>query len=105
MHVLWFSHYKIATLSSIFQLTFLSLEQYNIKDFPQKYLTSFSIKVIHPDDFIVELIHQDKEAALRAFDNQVANLKYPPMTEKEVLNSLMKCGLKKSVNLLSDFVY
>jgi predicted nucleic acid-binding protein len=76
------------------------LVTFNIKDFPQRYLSSFSVRIIHPDDFILELIHLDKEAALKAFDNQVSNLKHPPMTKDEVLNSLRKCGLKKSVNLL-----
>jgi predicted nucleic acid-binding protein len=73
---------------------------FNVKDFPEKYLASFTIKSIHPDDFIVKLIHQDKEAAWKAFNNQVANLKHPPMTKEEVLNSLKKCGLRESVNLL-----
>ena len=78
---------------------------FNVKDFPEKYLASFTVKSIHPDDFIVELIHQDKEAALKAFNNQVANLKHPSMTKEEVLNSLKKCGLKKSVNLLLTLVH
>lgn len=73
------------------------LVTFNIKDFPQKYLASFSVQVIHPDDFILKLIHKNKETALKAFNNQVANLKHPPMTKDEVLNSLRKCGLKKAV--------
>lgn len=72
---------------------------FNIKHFPQKHLTPFSIQGIHPDDFIVQLIHQNKETVLEAFNNQVANLKSPPMTKEEVLNSLKKCGLKKSVSM------
>jgi hypothetical protein len=78
---------------------------YNVKDFPQKYLASFSLNAINPNDFTVKLIHQDKEAVLSAFNNQVANLKYPPLTKNEVLNSLAKCELKKSVTLLLTLIH
>jgi predicted nucleic acid-binding protein len=75
----------------------------NIKHFPQKYLASFSIQVVHPDNFVTQLFHQNKDIVLQAFVKQVANLKHPPMTKEDVLNSLNKCGLKKIAGLLRAF--
>jgi hypothetical protein len=53
----------------------------------------------------LSFIQEDKEAVLSAFNNQVANLKYPPLTKNEVLNSLAKCELKKSVTLLLTLIH
>lgn len=74
---------------------------FNLKHFPQQYINSFSIHVIHPDDFVVQLIHQKRETVLLALNNLVDNLKHPPMTREQVLNSFKKCGLTKCAELLA----
>jgi hypothetical protein len=74
------------------------------KDFPREYVKEFAIRVVHTDDFIANLIHTDTTAALRAFDNQLAGLKNPPLSEEEVLDSLKKCGLKISTVLLGSLI-
>jgi len=61
---------------------------FNLKDFPSNKLTQHHVKAVHPDLFIVNLIQSDEERAKRAFLNQVANLKNPPLTQTQVLNVL-----------------
>lgn len=76
---------------------------FNLKDFPQKKLSPHHVKAVHPDSFIENLIQSDEEKAKRAFLNQVANLKNPPMTETEVLN-VLKERLPSAVNSLEKLI-
>lgn len=76
---------------------------FNLKDFPAKQLTPHHIKAVHPDSFIINLIQSDQEKVQRAFLNQVANLKNPPMTEKEVLDVLMD-SLPSTVHSLKKLI-
>jgi len=73
---------------------------FNIKDFPSSYLKSFGIEVQHPDLFIANLIKSDIQKCLLALNNQVQSLKNPPKSKEDVLNALLKCGLKTSVRNL-----
>lgn len=76
---------------------------FNLKDFPSKKLTPHHIKAIHPDSFIISLIQSDEEKVRRAFLNQVANLKNPPMTDDEVLN-VLKERLPSTVRSLKKLI-
>lgn len=66
---------------------------WNLKHFPEKYLSEFEIEAQHPDHFITNLIDLNPEKSLEAFKQQVSFLKNPPMTESQVLESLEKAGL------------
>lgn len=74
----------------------------NLKDFPTTYLSKFGIEVLDADLFISSVIQSHPEEALNAFRQQVSNLKNPPRTQQEVLLTLEKCSLKKSVALLRN---
>ena len=74
---------------------------FNLKDFPVEYLKTFEIEVLHPDDFIADLIRTNKESSIIALNNIIHRLKNPPKSKYDVLNSLRNCGLKNSVSLLS----
>tara|TARA_R100001143_G_C3360981_1_gene135624 strand:- start:4318 stop:4875 length:558 start_codon:yes stop_codon:yes gene_type:complete len=76
---------------------------FNLKDFPAGKLSPYHIKAVHPDSFIVNLIQSDEEKVLKAFLNQVTNLKNPPMTKTEVLN-VIKDRLPSTVNLLEKLI-
>lgn len=65
----------------------------NLKDFPVPYLRTFDIEVQHPDEFIGNLIDLNPAKALEAFRQQVARLKNPPITAKQVLGNLRKSSL------------
>ena len=76
----------------------------NLKDFPIKYLQQFNIQAQHPDKFITELINTYPKESLTAFHQQVNNLKNPPLSAEDVLNSLNKCGLEQAVLKLRDLL-
>jgi predicted nucleic acid-binding protein len=73
---------------------------FNLKDFPATYLRKYDIEVQHPDKFITNLISLDKAKSLEAINIQVENLKNPPRSKEEVMQTLQKCGLQKSISLL-----
>jgi predicted nucleic acid-binding protein len=73
----------------------------NTKDFPRKYITAYGLQVNHPDDFVKDLIEADFATALLAFETLVSRLKKPPLSRKDVLAMLEKCGLPNSVKLLT----
>lgn len=75
---------------------------FNLGDFPIKSLKEFDIEPVHPDDFIIHLIDLDEQTAFRAFKKMVARLKHPPLSETDVLKTLEKCGLKKTVKRISQ---
>lgn len=72
----------------------------NLKHFPKKQLGSHDIDVQSPDEFVSNLISLNKKECIKALENQVKSLKNPPKTKNEVLDTLSKCGLAKSVELL-----
>jgi predicted nucleic acid-binding protein len=72
----------------------------NTKDFPNQYLQQFDVEAQHPDLFITNLIELNPENALKAFNNQVANLRNPPLTAPTVLDKLKNAGLKNSSGML-----
>lgn len=73
---------------------------FNLKDFPEENVQKYNIEVLHPDQFITDLIHLDEENAFTAFRNQVERLKNPPKNAKDVLEALEKNKLYKSAGLL-----
>lgn len=77
---------------------------FNIKDFPATIVKKFGIEVIHPDEFVENLILNNKSKAIKAFAVQVRKLKKPFKTEQEVLITLSKCGLPKSAAALKQIL-
>lgn len=77
---------------------------YNLKDFPQEYLVeNFDIEIIHPDDFFRSQLDLNTGLAVKAFQNQFASLKKPPLTPEEFLTRLQKAQLVQTANFLKDF--
>lgn len=73
---------------------------FNLKDFPTKYLEKYNLVALHPDDFIFNLINTDLQTAEYALMLLINNLRKPPQTKQEVLNTLENCGLVKCANYL-----
>jgi predicted nucleic acid-binding protein len=73
----------------------------NRKDFPPDYMKTFDIDVLSADDFVSQLIDIDKSTVQAALEAQVKKLKNPPQTREQVLSTLQRNGLKKSVVALS----
>jgi hypothetical protein len=76
----------------------------NIKDFPNEYLSTFDVEAQHPDFFISNLIDLNQEKALEAFQQQVSNLRKPPFTEMQVLETLKKVGLEGTSKKLCELI-
>lgn len=72
----------------------------NLRNFPKEYIRQFDIEVLHPDEFVMRLLKSAPNKCLRAFRIQVKKMKNPVQTEGEVLVTLKKNGLDKSVEKL-----
>lgn len=72
----------------------------NTKDFPSTYISTYEVRVSHPDNFISELIQTDADAAYLAFEKMISRLRNPPLSCEDVLKMLERCGLTVSAKLL-----
>jgi len=77
---------------------------YNVRDFPARYLQKHKIKAIHPDEFIVMLIHENPVKAITAFQQQLDNLINPPISQEEMLEMFRKIKLSNTANLLDKLI-
>lgn len=77
---------------------------FNLKDFPEDLLQDYDIEAVHPDHFIMNLIELDEEKAMHAFKQQVNQLRNPPRSAVEVLETLHNVGLVDSVKRLKKLV-
>lgn len=73
----------------------------NSKDFPKDYLKTYDIEVLSADEFLSRLIDIDKDTVQEALVAQIRTLKNPPQTKEQVLATLDRNGLKKTVAALS----
>jgi predicted nucleic acid-binding protein len=76
---------------------------FNLKDFPDHALSSYSLKAIHPDDFIADLMDLNTSCVLEAVRKHRAGLKNPPFTAEDYLDCLLKQRLPETVSRLSQF--
>ena len=60
----------------------------------------FGVETQHPDEFVSHLITLDRSAVCLALKHQRANLKNPPRTAEELLDTLEQQGLPLSVSQL-----
>lgn len=73
----------------------------NLKDFPAKVLSRYSIRAEHPDEFCVRLVRRYPRAAAEAFVGQVSVLKNPPMSTSLALERLMNINMRQTALYLS----
>jgi predicted RNA-binding protein with EMAP domain len=78
----------------------ISYTTFNLKDFPENEMKKLGIRAVQPDQFISTLIEINPINVLKAFNNQVKNLRYPKMRPEEVLQRLERCNLKTTSNKL-----
>lgn len=72
----------------------------NLRDFPVAALSPHGIVAVHPDGIVCGLINLDSGRVLQVVSEQAAALRNPPRTLLELLDTLEKAGLKKSVGRL-----
>lgn len=74
---------------------------FNTKDFPRENVDQYNIEVYTPDTFLILLSKLDPLIVKRAFENQLASLKNPPISKKKLIGTLEKCGLKNASRLFT----
>jgi hypothetical protein len=62
----------------------------NRKDFPMEKVGRFGIEILHPDDFLLDLVDLFPVKVARIVEEQAALLKKPPMTYEQVLDALAR---------------
>lgn len=75
----------------------------NLEDFPDDALEPLGIEAVHPDDFIVGLFDLHQAAVCRAVRKQRAALRHPPQTVRQLLETLGRQLLPKTVGRLRPF--
>ena len=73
---------------------------FNLNDFPPSALAPYGIKAMTPDDFVTYLIDTDPQIVLESIALHRANLRNPPKTVDEFLESLRRHQLPKTVTFL-----
>ena len=73
---------------------------FNLKDFPNSHLQSYGIKALHPDEFL--LLHCENQfvKVLSALQSQRLQLRQPPITAFELLETFKGQDLHKTVEIL-----
>jgi len=69
----------------------------NVRDFPDEALSPFEMEAVHPDQFVLGLVGLAPGVVLRVLEEQAAALKSPPVTLADLLDTLEKNGLVRSV--------
>ena len=77
---------------------------YNLADFPADRLRTYDIEPKHPDEFVMDCIDLAPAIVARCVTEQAADLKAPPRSVFEVLDSLRARGLVQSVARLNDLL-
>jgi predicted nucleic acid-binding protein len=74
----------------------------NLRDFPSAVLARYALAAKHPDNFVVELIDSTPAAVAAIVARQAADLRSPPRTFPELLDTLQNTGLPLSVARLRE---
>jgi predicted nucleic acid-binding protein len=77
---------------------------YNLKDFPQQYLSEMGLNAIDPDTFIADMIDLAPTKCCEAFQKMVLTKNKPPYEEKEYLDILAHNNLKQTAEELRRYL-
>lgn len=70
---------------------------FNLADFPAAALAPYDIEAKHPDDFLLESLDLAPAALTRCLVEQAGDLRDPPRSAGEVLDTLRDLGLVRTV--------
>lgn len=70
---------------------------FNLADFPAETLGPYDIEAKHPDDFVLDSIDLAQATVVRCVNEQAAELRNPPTTVPQLLDTLRAQGLVQSV--------
>jgi hypothetical protein len=75
-----------------------------LKDFPESALSSYGIEAQHPDEFVLSLLRHDEEQVCETIRQQRLDLKNPPKTATDVLDTFETLSLKRVVGYLRSLI-
>ncbi len=75
---------------------------FNTKDFPDEALALFGVEAKHPVEFVLDAIGLQPGAVLTAVTQQAADLRSPPVSLGQLLDTLRDGGLEQSVARLRE---
>ncbi len=75
----------------------------NLKHFPEKITSTYNVTAVSPDNFICSLINEDRNLVCQALREQRIQLRNPPKSVPELLETLKQQGLKVTVNKLDKY--
>ena len=68
---------------------------FNLKDFPKRDLEPHGVRAIHPDVFLLEILHSDPTNTVLAVTRQWQSMKAPAVSLPELLVIFERQGLEK----------
>lgn len=77
---------------------------YNLRDFPDHVLERYDIESKHPDEFVLGTIDLAPGAVLQCVRDQATSYRKPPMSVPELLDTLRRRELVRSVARLRDLL-
>jgi predicted nucleic acid-binding protein len=75
---------------------------FNINDFPDHVLARYDMEVKHPDEFVLESIDLASGAVVKCVADQAIALRNPTVTVSQLLDTLRRAGLVRSVARLRE---
>lgn len=72
----------------------------NVKHFPSRILSNYGVETRRPDDFIVQLLEDHPVEVVTALGKQRRRLSRPPQSVEQLLDTLLRQGLGRTVKLL-----
>jgi predicted nucleic acid-binding protein len=75
---------------------------FNLKDFPQDYLSQFNVHATHPDEFLVGAYHISPDLFIEAVRKDLIHYRKPTLTFAEYVEALRKAGVPKLADLLGE---
>ena len=75
---------------------------FNLKDFPDHVLARYDTEAKHPDEFVLDSIDLGPAAIIKCVTDQASALRQPPVTVPDLLDTLRRNGLIRSVARLRE---
>jgi predicted nucleic acid-binding protein len=72
-----------------------SIVTFNLGDFPIECLLPYRVDAVHPDAFLLGLLHSTPDAVIAALLDQAGRKQHPPMDLDELLARLERCGVPR----------
>lgn len=69
------------------------LVTFNRRDFPASSVAPFDLRVVHPDEFLLDQLDLYPERTLAALENQARSRRRPPQEVDDILEALIRCGV------------